>query len=295
LRKLRRTASLLALAAVVAGACASASAEEAIRGQSKDLAITIASEAGENWCEPMVRIRLEAANSREFSRDFVAFQQMVGRIRAIVQPRCQTAEGIRFTGLVGEARVVAGEMLRLTNWRYVPLDPAEPGEPLCTPALDASGACATRRGAYTTARDLFFASDAPAAMRFTAFLDPDGASDLEWKVERTLGKINVLPRQDIPAGFDTAALLVERILQDVETACRAEKGQATIAPPEDVNANLVVRSLRCRSPKADRTNQIVLAMGTEQAMVFTIGSFDGDDALGRSVVARILAAADQHQ
>jgi hypothetical protein len=29
--------------------------------------------------------------------------------------------------------------------------------------------------------------------------------------------------------------------------------------------------------------------------VFTIGSFDGDDALGRSVVARILAAADQHQ
>ena len=283
---LRRFAFALVVAAA-AGGSVRAGAEETIRGQSKDLAISILSEAGDKWCEPIVRIRLDAKDKREFTRDFVAFQQMVGRIRAIVQPRCQTAEGIRFSGRVGDTEVAAGEMLRLTNWRYVPLDPKAPTLPLCTAQLDQAGTCETRRQAYRITRDLF-EGDAYGAMRFTTFLDADTPSDLEWKSDKTVGKVNVLARSDIPAGYDTAAALADRIMADWDDACRADHGTPAPLTPAEITANLVARGLRCRGTKPEKLSFMVLAMARDYAYVFSVAPSDGDETFARSVMARVL-------
>lgn len=97
---------------------------DSIHGWSAGLRIEFSATGGQSWCGTDVSILLTAERGDSFQPDSVAFQRMIGRIRAAVQAECPTVQTVLFDGKVNNELVYAGETSSLGEWRHVVLDPS---------------------------------------------------------------------------------------------------------------------------------------------------------------------------
>lgn len=238
---------------VLAAAIPSTARTETVHGQSRELKIDFTVAGGTRWCGPLVRVLLTASATSAFAPDTIPFLQMVGRVRAVLQSLCPTIENIRFEGRTDNRLVFAAETLRLTKWRrLIELNPAT-GRPSCPPDTTS---CTSQVEAYLIAQALL-RGESFQATELTGVLEP-GNEGLTLRSNGVIGKLRVVPREQVAGEFATPAAFASAVVRSLEANCKSSGGRSKAVRSKDFKADIAQRSVGCKQPDRTGTQNIVL-------------------------------------
>ena len=198
---------------------------EVVRGQSRELGIRFEVAGGSDWCQPAPLIRLDADAATAFKSNSVPFQQMIGRIRAVVAGQCDIIEELAVEGYAKGQLVFVAETSRQTGWRHlVVLDPVTKLA-LCLDGQHAHPDCPRRAQAYRVARQALRPDTFPG-LELTTLLDPRLPTHLGWKAGDVIGKITIAEADHIADYYDSSNALADSFFADMMQACASNGGVA---------------------------------------------------------------------
>ncbi len=197
------------------GAAQAASISSAPNGKNSKLDVAFQVEGGTHWCNNVVTITLTAKTAAPLREQPEEFQQMVGRIRGIIQGDCPQVRTISFHGRVGNAEISTAEAADFTGWRYL-------ARPVGNAGLTCSGPdnprlCDQRAGVFTRLRSLFM-NDGFRRARLTALLDTKDQVDAEFRYVDAEGRVRFVP---LPQGQQAPSPLniVKRQIDGLAAKC----------------------------------------------------------------------------
>ena len=270
-----RACACLAVAALLPGhACG-----EVLRGQSRELGIQFEVKGGSDWCRPNPVVRLEAASRAAFRPRDVPFQQMIGRIRAVVTGQCSIIESLSFEGTVKEALAFAAETSKLTRWRHlVVLDPVT-RRPVCLFGQEAHADCARRAQAYLVARQALNPI-VLADLELTTVLDPRAPIHLGWRSDGVTGKLTIAEGDRLADYYESANALAESYIEELGAGCTDQGGALAEKWLLEGFKEITLGGFECRKGAARETTSVVVA-GTPSG--FDVFSMASDKAEPESV------------
>jgi hypothetical protein len=225
---MRMHADRLLVAALLGGVFAAPSlATEPIKGESKELGISIEVAGGKSdWCAPQVTVSLKAKAAPAFVLETLKFTQMIGRVRATVLDACPFVERLAFEATAPNGYASLFEMTRLTGWRrYVVLDPVTK-QAKCPSTQMSAIDCARSVMAYESAHEMLSGDEHREAI-LTTFLDDSGTTHVVWREGESVGKLTIVDREETLNAFGSSAAFADALI--TETARNCVKGEVVSA------------------------------------------------------------------
>lgn len=260
---------------------------EAVRGESRDLAIRFVVQGGLHWCGSHIKVLLTASSANSFQPDAIPFLQMIGRIRAVVLSQCPAIETIAFDGIVKGRTVFAAETSRLTRWRrFISLELAT-HRPICVTTDDSN--CLAKIDAYLLAHSLM-RGDAFAETELTSVLQAD-SQDLEFRSKDVIGKLRMTSRAELSPEFPTPGQLADAIIANISDSCTKQGGVAEPTQGADYAPKLAERKMTCRGVNGSVSQNAVLVLASpEQFRVFSLWAEDPNRAQASNFADRLVKA-----
>ncbi len=215
----------------------SAAPGEPPRGKNEKLNIGFVTEGGSHWCGTSARVTLTAKTAKPLQNNTEEFQQMLGRIRGILQGECPQIRYVGFDGQVKGSEVSSGESAELTDWRYVPFSMNGKQVP-CQGPSDVP-LCDQRWSAYNEVRSLFL-DPAFKPMKLTRFLTTDPGADVEFAYSDATGRVAFVPSAKVP--FRTSS---EFITQQIEQTSRQCSGRIALTEQLALEGQSALQGVNC--------------------------------------------------
>jgi hypothetical protein len=242
---MRMRADRLLVAALLGGVFAAPSlATEPIKGESKELGISIEVAGGKSdWCAPQVTVSLKAKAAPAFVLETLKFTQMIGRVRATVLDACPFVERLAFEATAPNGYASLFEMTRLTGWRrYVVLDSVTK-QAKCPSTQMSAVDCARSVMAYEAAHEMLSGDEHREAI-LTTFLDDSGATHVVWREGESVGKLTFVDREETLQAFGSIAAFADTLITETARSCvRGDAASADVSFKDD--ATTAERSVGC--------------------------------------------------
>lgn len=266
---------------LLAMAAHAASSSTAPQGRNPKLDIAFQVEGNTRWCGATVKVTLKAKAPSLLQQPSEEFQQMIGRIRGIIQGECPEVRSLAVSGLVKSKIVSSANVDDLTGWRYIP-SPSENRAAQCVGPENAA-LCAQRWSVFDRLRTMFI-KDGLRRFQLTTFLTTEGASDAEFQYGDASGRVRYLP---IPSGQQAPALvdLVNRQIEGLASQCTGTslKGEAVSFTKESVG-----RKISCQTDTEIRHSYFVInQLGTAAGFdVYAFADFTNEGLMGDQLFQR---------
>ena len=263
------------LVVFVAALSTSASEAEVVSGQSRELGIRFEVKGGSDWCSSSALVRLDAENATAFRSADVPFQQMIGRIRAVVMGQCSILDGLTFEGYSKGSLAFVAEVSKLTGWRHLVSMDAATRRPHCLFGLQVHAECARRAQAYMVGRQALQPILYPDLV-FTTLLDPRAPTHFAWKAGDVVGKLTIAEGDPVADGSDGSNAAAAGVLIDLVEGCKANEGTPGETWLLDGAKEVTLGGFDCQRAAA-RENIVVVVAGTAAGFdVFSLSAAKGD-------------------
>jgi hypothetical protein len=251
-----------------------AAAGEIIRGQSRELGVRFEVAGGDDWCRSNPNIKLEADKGEAFALVTVAFQEMIGRIRAVVMAQCSIVEELTFTGTTKGNVIFSAEISNQTRWRYLVTFDQATKRPDCLGGQPRRVDCGRHSLAYMAARQALNRTTFPD-LELTVLLDPNSPAHLAWRSGDVSGKVTIAEGDPIADSYDSSSSLAAAFLASLMQDCKAADGAPGESWTLDGAKEVTLGGFQCQRPSG-RDNTVVVAAAT--AAGFDIFSLWSDKA-----------------
>ena len=261
---------------------------EPVRGQSRELGIAFELDGDAQWCGPQVRVVLTASQDNAYQAESIAFLNMIGRIRAVIDKQCRPVEHIVFDGYVGQSLTFAAETSRRTRWRrFLVLDPLT-RKPLCSAQVDPQ--CGRRVGAYVTVRHIM-RGEGFAEVELTSLLESGSNWHLAWKARGVRGGVRLTHQSEVDRDLWEITAFADANLTRIKQICEARRATILPVPHPDYGPAVVSRSMRCQT-RGQPTTLYTILVGSEGEWLYLFSlSAEGGQINTADIFAARLAKA----
>ena len=282
----------LAAALLAAAPCAAAARNtEAPYGSSKPLGIDFEARGGDDWCGREVHVALTSEDTSRLTGNSEPFQQMLGRIRAVIQGSCKEVEIIRYLGIVDGEVVSEGLAAAFNRWAYLPWSVM--GNPLSCGA-DAE-TCVRRRSVFARLEKMLVGLDG-GHVTLESYLSPGDGPDATFSLGKVRGTVRaVTPAARIPIRYllpqDYLAPMFARLSKECQgtykrqkladlgeavsygtAACQMKKGRQTyFMIVKKYETDFLVIAFTDFSKRPDAGLKLAKALGTRIVLLDALG------------------------
>ncbi|WP_141402149.1 hypothetical protein [Rhizobium subbaraonis] len=227
-------------------------------------------------------VRLRAASANVLTDGSEQFQQMLGRIRAIIEGDCQKVRNIGFYGRTKGGEVSVGESSKLTDWVYVPFKLH--GSPAVCKGPSNDDLCGQRWRVFHDIRGLFLKGAFSEAV-LTRYLSTDEGADAEFVSGDARGRVAFVPlTTGIP--FADAATFLQQQIQQQSQRCKGGYTQGELTP---LGNDAASQGGTCRTTDRTTHSHFVISKAPDGFEVIAFSDFTEKGMSGRRLAAELNA------
>ncbi|WP_104668767.1 hypothetical protein [Ensifer adhaerens] len=239
-------------------------------------------DGGAGWCNKGVTVRLKASSPDVLTDGSEPFQQMLGRIRAIIEGDCSKVRNIGFYGRTKSDEVSVGESSKLTDWVYVPFKLH--GKPADCKGPSNSSLCAQRWRVFNDVRGLFLKGAFSEAV-LTRYLSTDEGADAEFVSGDARGRVAFVPlTSGVP--FTDAAAFARQQIEQQSQRCKGEYVKGELASLSNGAAS---QGGTCRTTDRKTHSHFVISKAPDGFEVIAFSDFTEKGMSGRRLAAELNA------